>query len=102
MDEKSGQNKEEKNPLPFTGDYLDGLGNKLTMHAYANIEGPNKLSDGFGLVRFNKKARSITFECWDRFADVTKAGAKQMIGWPRTIRQSGTGQKLAWKIDPIQ
>jgi len=102
LDEKSGQNKEEKNPLPFTGDYLDGLGNKLTMHAYANIEGPNKLSDGFGLVRFNKKARSITFECWDRFADVTKAGAKQMIGWPRTIRQSGTGQKLAWKIDPIQ
>jgi hypothetical protein len=101
LDEKSGKNKEEKNTLPFAGDYLDGLGNKLTMHAYANIEGPEKLSDGFGLVRFNKKAKSITFECWDRFADVTKKGTKQMVGWPRTIRQSSTGQKLIWKIDPL-
>jgi hypothetical protein len=71
------------------------------MHAYANIEDENKLSDGFGLVRFNKKAKSITFECWDRFADVTKTGAKQMVGWPRTIRQSGLGQKLTWKIDQL-
>ncbi len=101
LDEKPGKNKDPKNPLPFTGDYEDGLGNKLTMHAYANIEGPGKLSDGFGIVRFNKKAKSITFESWDRFADVTKKDAKQMTGWPRTIRQSGSGQNIAWKLDPI-
>lgn len=101
LDEKSGNNREEKNPLPFTGDFLDGLGNKLTMHAYANIEGEGKLSDGFGMVRFNKKEKSVTFESWDRFADVTKSNTKQMMGWPRTIRRSGSGQAIKWKIDPL-
>lgn len=101
LDEQAGKNKEDANPLAFTGDYLDGLGNKLTMHAYANIEGPNKLSDGFGLIRFNKKAKSVTFECWDRFVDVTKTGAKQMQGWPRTIRQLNDGQSVIWKIDQL-
>ncbi len=101
LDEKSGNNKEVKNPLPFTGDYQDGLGNKLTMHAYANVEGKDKLSDGFGIVRFNKKDKSITFESWDRFSDVTKTGVKQMQGWPRTIRRSGSGQTITWKIDAL-
>jgi hypothetical protein len=102
VDEKPGKKKEPKNPLPFTGDYQDGLGNKITMHAYANIEGPDKLSDGFGIIRFNKKEKSVTFESWDRFADLTKPGAKQMTGWPRTIRQSGSGQHVVWKIDPLK
>ena len=102
LDEKAGKNKDPKNPLPFTGDFVDGLGNKITMHAYANIEGPEKLRDGFGIVRFNKKAKSVTFESWDRFADVTKEGAAQMPGWPRTIRQSGSVQNITWKIDPLK
>ena len=102
LDEKPGGNKDPKNPLPFTGNYVDGLGNKITMHAYANIESEDKLRDGFGLVRFNKKEKSVTFESWDRFTDVTKKGAKQMPGWPRTIRQTGTQQNVLWKIDPIE
>jgi hypothetical protein len=101
LDEKPGKNKDPKNPLMYTGDYVDGLGNKITMHAYANIEGPQKLSDGFGIIRFNKKEKSITFESWDRFADVTKLGVKQMLGWPRTIRQSGSGHSVTWEIDPL-
>lgn len=102
LNEKAGENKDPKNPLPFTGNYLDGLGNKITMYAYANIESKDKLSDGFGLVRFNKTEKSVTFESWDRFTDVTKKGAKQMTGWPRTIRRSGSGNNMDWKIDPIQ
>lgn len=102
LNDKPGKNKDPKNPLHFAGDYEDGLGNKITMHAYANIEGPGKLRDGFGIVRFNKKEKSVTFESWDRFADVTKSGAKQMPGWPRTIRQSGSGQNISWKLDPIK
>ncbi len=102
LDEKPGKNKDPKNPLPFTGNYVDGLGNKITMHAYANIEGPEKLRDGFGIIRFNKKEKSVTFESWDRFTDVTKPGAKQMPGWPRTIRQSVSGNNISWKLDPIQ
>lgn len=102
LDEKPGKNKDPKNPLPFTGDYLDGLGNKITMHAYANIESAEKLRDGFGIVRFNKKEKSVTFECWDRFTNVTKKGAKQMPGWPRTIRQSGSGNIITWNLDPLK
>jgi len=102
LDEKAGKNKDDKNPLPFTGDYVDGLGNKITMHAYANIVGPDKLSDGFGIVRFNKKEKSVTFESWDRFTDVTKKGAQQMPGWPRTIRQTGKSQNIIWKLDPLK
>lgn len=102
LDEQPGKNKDPKNPLPFTGDYLDGLGNKITMHAYANIESAEKLCDGFGIIRFNKKEKSVTFESWDRFADVTKKGARQMPGWPRTIRQSDSGQNISWKIDPLK
>lgn len=100
-DEKEGKNKEANNPLPFTGDYLDGLGNKLTMHAYANIEGPEKLSDGYGIVRFNKTDKSIKFESWERFTDVTKLGAKQMVGWPRTIRRSIKDKNYFWTLDPL-
>lgn len=102
LDEKPGKNSDPKNPLPFTGDYLDGLGNKITMLAYANIEGPNKLRDGFGIIRFNKTEKSVTFESWDRFTDVTKKGAQQMPGWPRTIRQSVSGQNISWKLDPLK
>jgi len=102
LDEKSGANKDAKNPLKFTGNYEDGLGNKLTMLAYANIEGPEKLSDGYGIIRFNKKAKSVTFESWDRFTDATKPGAKQMMGWPRTIRQVGVYPNISWKLDPLK
>jgi hypothetical protein len=102
LDQKSGLNKDPKNPLTFTGDYLDGFNNKITMLAYANIEGPEKLSDGFGIIRFNKKEKSVTFESWDRFIDVTKADAKEMLGWPRTIRQSGSGQNSTWTLDPLK
>lgn len=102
LDEMPGMNNDPKNPLPFTGDYEDGLGNKITMHAYANIESEDKLRDGFGIVRFNKKDKSVTFESWDRFTDVTKKGAQQMPGWPRTIRQTGSVNNIIWEIDPIK
>ena len=102
LDDKKGLNLDPNNPLSFSGDFEDGLGNKITMLAYANIEGPQKLSDGFGLIRFNKKEKSVTFESWDRFADVTQADAKQMIGWPRTIHQTGTPGNINWKLDPLK
>jgi len=102
LDEMPGKNKDPKNPLPFTGDFTDGLGNKITMLAYANIEDQDLLRDGYGIIRFNKNGKSITFECWDRFTDVTKNGAQQMPGWPRTIRQSGSGENISWNLDPIK
>ncbi len=83
--------------LEHTGDYFDGFGNKVTIHAYANpgkgmdgLEGHDKRvssgAAGHGIVRFNKKSRTITMECWPRFVDVTNPKAKQFPGWPVTIQ----------------
>ena len=42
---------------------------------------------GHGIVRFNKKTRKITIECWRRGCDVTKPEAGQFAGWPITVDQ---------------
>jgi hypothetical protein len=88
-DEKPGPNAVENSPLPWTGDYVDGLGNKIRMLAYANPKDradETQRSDGYGIVRFNKRARTATFECWPRFADVRDGDATQFPGWPITIK----------------
>jgi hypothetical protein len=87
-----GRNREEGMP-EYLGEFLDGLGNKLTMLAVANPgerENHDRLttrSAGFGVVKFNKKTREITVECWPRNVDITEPGAEQYPGWPQTIRQ---------------
>jgi hypothetical protein len=103
-DEKPGANPVPGSPLPWTGDYLDGFDNKITMIAYANPH-PNRKhamprdkqktasigpkegwADGYGLIRFRKAAGEVVFECWPRFADVSKPGAEQFPGWPVTVK----------------
>ncbi len=78
---------EPDSPLPYTGRYYDGFGNKLTMHAYANPTPTNHNAAGYGLVRFRKSTREIIVECWPRHVDVTQASARQFPGWPITIQQ---------------
>ena len=81
-DEKPGANPVAGSPLPWTGDYRDGLGNMISMLAYANptnIRDERQRADGFGIARFNKKKRTVTFECWPRFARA------QFPGWPITV-----------------
>jgi hypothetical protein len=104
-DEKAGPNPVPNSPLPWTGNYLDGLGNKIRMLAYANP--PNRgdekqRADGHGIVRFNKDTRKITFECWHRFEDVTKPGAKQFAGWPQTIDMADNDGRKATHTLPEQ
>ncbi len=81
--------------LPNTGDYLDGLENKISVYAVANPRLPARRgriasaadkSSGFGLVRFDTKNQLITVECYRLDADPAhpKAG-DQFEGWPRTI-----------------
>ncbi|HUU21408.1 MAG TPA: hypothetical protein VM389_02630 [Phycisphaerae bacterium] len=87
-----GKNRQPGAP-DYTGQFADGFGNKLTVHAVANPTpeaNHDKLTTraaGFGVVRFNKKDRTITVECWPRNVDVTDPAAKQYPGWPKTIRQ---------------
>jgi hypothetical protein len=95
-DERAGANPVAQTPLPWTGDYLDGLGNKISMIAYANPEDlgdERKRSDGYGLVRFNKRTGQVTFECWPRFSQ-----GNQFPGWPITVRSDASDGRrpVAW------
>lgn len=83
-DEKAGANPNKKTSLPWTGDYLDGFNNKISMMAYVNPESNSK-GGGYGLILFNKKENTATFECWPRYVDVTKEDAEQFEGWPMTV-----------------
>ena len=90
-DEKPGPRPIPNSPLPWTGDFEDGLGNKITMHAYANPEDRSnelKRADGFGVARFNKKNRTVKFECWPRFSKVSEGDKAQFPGWPVTFNMS--------------
>ena len=82
--EVAGAHRDPKDVLPWTGDYLDGLHNKITMHAYANPEGDSH-GASYGLLRFDQERQAVTFECWPRNADATKPDAQQFAGWPRTV-----------------
>jgi len=112
-----GKNRQPGMP-EYTGEHLDGLGNKVTCWAAANPSkepnGGNKLTTraaGFGIVKFNKQTRDITFECWPRNVDVTDASTKQYAGWPKTIKQQENyGRKavaylptleIRNKLDPV-
>ncbi|MBW3543051.1 MAG: metallophosphoesterase [Planctomycetes bacterium] len=99
LDEQPGPNPVPDSPLPWTGDYRDGLGNKISMLAYANPENigdEKKRADGYGLVRFNKKDRTVTFECWPRFSDARQGDQAQFPGWPMTIASDANdGRKVA-------
>ncbi|MFW5759907.1 MAG: hypothetical protein ACOCXH_02875 [Cyclobacteriaceae bacterium] len=97
-DEQAGGGEPIDNELSWTGDYLDGLYNKITMYAYANPDfstmkamrdslkrTETNLGDGYGLIRFNKNTRQITFEAWPRFADISDG---QYPGWPITFNMN--------------
>ena len=88
-----GDNRAPGTP-PYTGDHLDGFGNRMTVHAVANpvrsgVE-PSALYDrvpGYGIVRFDKLTRDIVFEAWPRWVDPADPDAQQFVGWPVTFNQ---------------
>ena len=81
-----------------TGEYKDGFGNFMTVHALANPQqfgvAPNALNEsapGFGLVYFDKKARTIRLENYPRWADLSRGKSETYPGWPITIDQMDNG-----------
>jgi hypothetical protein len=91
---KPGENRQSGMPA-YTGRHFDGFGNRLTCWAAANPSkepnGGNKLTTraaGFGVVKFDKPKREITFECWPRNKDITDPSTEQYEGWPKTIKQT--------------
>ncbi len=105
LDEQPGPNAIADSPLPWTGDFLDGLGNRIHMMAYANPEDTSdelQRADGFGIARFNKKDRTITFEAWPRFANVADGDAAQFPGWPITVNMSDNdGRQPVGYLRPV-
>jgi hypothetical protein len=102
-DAKAGPNPVPNSPLPWTGNYLDGLGNKITMLAYANPTNRSdekQRADGYGLARFNKKTGQVTFECYKRFTDVTKDKDSQFAGWPLSFNfNENDGRKATGHLE---
>lgn len=99
-DEKPGGGKPVGGPNPWVGDYEDGLGNKITMLAYANPENRdvrNFRGDGYGIVRFHKPSGKTTFECWPRF------GSEQYAGWPISfIAAENDGRKPVGYLKDVE
>ena len=100
-DGRPGAEALEGSPLAWTGDYRDGLGNSFRMLAYANPSfdrqrALEQRADGFGLVRFDKRADTLRVECWSRFADVRRDA--QFLGWPLTLRLQDNDPRapVAW------
>ncbi len=88
-----GLNRKVKLPK-YTGDFKDGFGNLMTVHAVSNPfysgKKPSKLYDratGYGIIKFSRKSRNIKIECWPRWVDPSKEDVKQYPGWPITINQ---------------
>jgi len=99
--------------LPNTGQYLDGLGNRVMVYAIGNPAKKirsgvlNRLHDkasGYGIVRFNKERREIAIECWRLLFNAAspKAG-DQFPGWPKTISMlDNYGRKAHAYLPTIQ
>jgi hypothetical protein len=102
-------------PLPgqpkYTGNFLDGFGNHVTVHAVANPHQtgrtPSRIYDratGYGIVTFDKAQRDITIECWPRYADPEDpATGEQYKGWPITVaQQDNYGRKAAGYLPTLE
>jgi phosphodiesterase/alkaline phosphatase D-like protein len=93
----------------YTGEFLDGFGNRMTVHAVSNpVESgvePRALFDrapGYGIVTFDRATRRITFANWPRWVDATQAGAKPYPGWPITIEQVDNGlPQTGWVLPEV-
>jgi phosphodiesterase/alkaline phosphatase D-like protein len=80
----------------LTGDFTDNFGLPLTVLAVKNgakqppqddvMQLMELKASGLGLVRFDKRQRTVTVECWPYLADVTKRGT-QFPGWPLVVKQ---------------
>ncbi len=107
--EEPGRNRKPGAPA-YTGEFLDGFGNKMTVHAVANptargVE-PASLHDrapGYGIITFQRATRRIVLANWPRWVEASQPGAAPYEGWPITIHQSDNGlPRTGWTLDPVK
>ena len=94
----------------YTGQFSDGFGNRVTVWAVSNPvdsgHEPRVLHDrspGYGLVRFDRSSRTITMECWPRYAKPDDPDSVQYPGWPKTISvEDNYGRPAAAHLPALQ
>lgn len=94
----------------YTGEYLDGFGNKMTVHAVSNpslVEAEPKVltqrAPGYGIITFDRATRKITLASWPRWVDPSQPGAKPYEGWPITIAQTDNGlPRSGWRLPEVR
>lgn len=94
-----------------TGDFRDSFGHPLTVLAVADgakqprqpvLEKLHDKVSGIGLVRFDKRNRKITVECWPLLADPQQSGT-QFRGWPQTFDMlANYGKAAAAQLPKLQ
>ncbi len=91
-----------------TGEFTDGFGNKVTVHAVFNPKAvdhePKALhrrAPGYGIIEFHRASREIRVANWPRWVDATAPAAKPHTGWPITIGQKDNGAPQAFLLPEI-
>jgi phosphodiesterase/alkaline phosphatase D-like protein len=107
--ESIGKDRPEATPQNM-GKHKDGFGNLVTVYGVTNPTDFTKISTnhepliihdkmpGYGIVKMNKQNRTITMECWPRYADPNVDS--QYEGWPKTISQFDNYGKEAFDYLP--
>lgn len=87
-----GINREHDLPR-YAGDFEDGFGNKMTVHAVSNPTQSGRepallhdLAPGYGIARFNRRTRVISLAAWPRWSDPAN-GDGPYPGWPVVFSQ---------------
>ena len=102
-----------KNPKPHdarcTGEFTDGFGNKVTVHAVFNPQAVdhepkalNRRAPGYGIIEFERATRQIKVSNWARWTDVRAVGAQPVAGWPVTIGQLDNGMPRAHMLAEVK
>ncbi len=104
---EEGRNRKPGAPRN-TGEYLDGFGNKMTIHAVSNpqtngIE-PTALhqrAPGYGIIKFSRTEREIELANWPRWVKASEPDSEPYPGWPIRIRQTQNGLPSAYSLPAI-
>ena len=104
---EEGRNRQPGAPRN-TGEFLDGFGNKVTIHAVSNPQAngiePTALfhrAPGYGIVKFRRADRTIEFANWPRWINASEPAAEPYPGWPIQISQIESGLPRGFTLPPI-
>ena len=104
---EAGRNRQPGAPRNI-GEYFDGFGNKVTIHAVSNptangIEpvALNHRAPGYGIIKFTRTERGVEFANWPRWVDASEPGAKPYPGWPIRIKQQQNGLPTAYSLPAV-